>query len=368
MGYFLLLIALSIAGVAGYFSVYGLAHIFAAAFWSVIIMGGVLEVGKLVATSFLYRYWNDIGVLLRAYLFIAIVGLMAITSAGIFGYLSNAYQQDAVGIKDVAARIELLDTELSSLTAREIQINEDIGRIGSNYVSARQNLLKQYGPEKQKITARIAEIRAEKLELSSKQLEVEAHTGPIIYIAKAMGRGIDEAVIWMICLIIFVFDPLAVALTLAANIALEKKPRPAEEIVAPQTVPPQIQEIAIPVPPSTVEQYELPFDSPPRHDMDVPPGMQLVKSSDYESALMAVDELQSLESEITRKQDMIEQLADDNERLEQELFKLAEAYEKKESLVAQLREALKVLEQRAIPLSIEERAALHSRNQAASKT
>lgn len=225
-GSFLMFVAVTIAGVSAYFSVYGLAHIFAATFWSVVIMGGVLEVGKLVATSFLYRYWDALRWSLRIYLLSAILGLMAITSAGIFGYLSNAYQQDTVGVKDVVARIELLDTELSTLSARDQQINADIDRIGSNFVTARQNMMKQYAPEKSKITERIASIRSEKLDLSTKQLEVEAHTGPIIYIAKAMGKGIDEAVMWMICLIIFVFDPLAVALTIGANIALSTDRRP----------------------------------------------------------------------------------------------------------------------------------------------
>lgn len=135
-GAFLMFIAISIAGVAAYFSVYGLAHIFAGAFWSVVIMGGVLEIGKLVATSFVYRYWDVLKWTLRTYLLAAIAGLMILTSAGIFGYLSNSYQQDIVGVKDVGSRIELLDTELASLSDREKQINDDIGRIGSNFVTA----------------------------------------------------------------------------------------------------------------------------------------------------------------------------------------------------------------------------------------
>ena len=243
-GCFLMFVAVTIAGVSAYFSVYGLAHIFAATFWSVVIMGGVLEVGKLVATSFLYRYWDAIGWYLRTYLLVAILGLMAITSAGIFGYLSNAYQQDTVGVKDVVARIELLDTELASLSERDKQINLDIDRIGSNFVTARQNMMKQYGPEKTKITERIAKIRTEKLELSSKQLEVEAHTGPIIYIAKAMGKGIDEAVMWMIILIIVVFDPLAVALTIGANLVLSKRPNRRREGPRPAYLDPAIMDKA----------------------------------------------------------------------------------------------------------------------------
>ncbi len=352
MGYFLMFIAVSIASVAAYFSVYGLAHIFAATFWSVVIMGGILEVGKLVATSFLYRYWDHLKFALKSYLLVAIFGLMVLTSAGIFGYLSNAYQQDIVGVKDVQARIELLDTELASLTAREQQINEDIGRIGSNYVSARQNLIKQYAPEKEKITKRVADIRVEKLELSTKQLEVEAHTGPIIYIAKAMDRGVDDAVLWMICLIIFVFDPLAVALTIGANIALTADRKP------PLTTPPEVNTVYIQPP------------QPPTEPVD--DGTVRVDSDQYahlnESVIEAAETIQSLENDLSHKQDMIETLSSDNQRLEDELFALAAAFEKKDAMIGQLKEAIKVLELERQPLTIQERAALHAHNQVTSKT
>lgn len=209
--------AFLIAGVAAYFSVYGLAHIFAGSFTAAVIMGSVLEMGKLVATSFLYRSWNIISWWLRAYILVAIVGLMVLTSAGIFGYLSNAYQQDTNDLKIVETRVDLIDSELVALTTREQQINADIARVGDNFVSARQNLMKQYQNEQQTIRTRVAELRLEQLELKTRLIEVEAHTGPIIYIAKAMDRGVDDAVMWVILLVIVVFDPLAIALTIGAN-------------------------------------------------------------------------------------------------------------------------------------------------------
>lgn len=216
-GVLLMLTSLVIAGVAGWFSVYGLAHIYQGAFLSVVLMGGALEIGKLVATSYLYRYWEYTTWLLKTYLMIAILGLMLITSSGIFGYLSNAYQQDAVGIKDVTSRIELIDREYEELSKRELSIDAEVNAVDPKYVTARLKLMAQYKPEKEKLTKRRDEIRVQKLELSTKQLEVEAHTGPIIYIAKAMGKSVDTAVIWLSLLIIAVFDPLAVALTIAAN-------------------------------------------------------------------------------------------------------------------------------------------------------
>ena len=392
-GAFLMFIAISIAGVAAYFSVYGLAHIFAGAFWSVVIMGGVLEIGKLVATSFVYRYWDVLKWTLRTYLLAAIAGLMILTSAGIFGYLSNSYQQDIVGVKDVGSRIELLDTELASLSDREKQINDDIGRIGSNFVTARQNMMKQYGPEKDKLTKRIAEIRAERLELSTKQLEVEAHTGPIIYIAKAMNKGVDEAVMWMICLIIFVFDPLAVALTIGANIALTaKRPEPEKApVVQPDPDPQLLEELAKtrldlaavkderdalanrPDPEPIVQVKEVVVPA------EIPEGHQLVDAQHYNAlkqvAREAADDLDNLETELSQKQETVDLLVEDYQRLEDELFALLDMFEKKETQIAQLKDAIRATEeQQELPddvmplaLSAKERAALHQRNQVAAK-
>lgn len=268
-GFLLMLTALVIAGVAGYFSVYGLANIYQGAFLSVVLMGGALEIGKLIATSYLYRYWTTTSFVLKTYLMVAILGLMLITSSGIFGYLSSAYQQDAVGIKDVQARIELLDKEYSELSRRETEIDEDINRVGSNYVTARLNLMKQYAGEKKALTERRNVIRTEKLQLSSKQLEVEAHTGPIIYIAKAMGKTIDEAVIWMSLLIIAVFDPLAIALTIAANsVMLQSKVNTkVEPTVVEKVVEVPVEKIVEIIRPAQIPEGKVVVDEQEYHDL-----------------------------------------------------------------------------------------------------
>lgn len=253
-GVLLMLTSLVIAGVAGWFSVYGLAHIYQGAFLSVVLMGGALEIGKLVATSYLYRYWEYTTWLLKTYLMVAILGLMLITSSGIFGYLSNAYQQDAVGIKDVTSRIELIDREYEELSKRELSIDAEVNAVDPKYVTARLKLMAQYKPEKEKLTKRRDEIRVQKLELATKQLEVEAHTGPIIYIAKAMGKSVDTAVIWLSLLIIAVFDPLAVALTIAAN-AVFIRNKELKDAAAPPEEPTVVEKIV-----EVEKRVEVPVD------------------------------------------------------------------------------------------------------------
>jgi len=236
MGFILILIltTLGIAGVAAYFSIYGLAAIFSGIFWQVIAMGGVLEAGKLVAASYVYRYRDSISRKAKIYLISAIVVLMIITSGGIFGFLSMGYQQDTLPLKQQEQQISLLTSEQTELEVfkkerltRRKQIDSDIAALPNNYITGRQRLMKSYGPELDQLrkdielyTKQISEKTIKISELKQKKLISEVHTGPIIFIARAAKSDTDTAIKWMIILIMFAFDPLAVALTLAINHAL----------------------------------------------------------------------------------------------------------------------------------------------------
>lgn len=230
----LIFTVLAIAGSAAYFSIYGLAAIFSGIFIPVIIMGSSLEVGKLVAVSYLYRYWDKLTFLMKGYLFSAIFILMLITSAGIFGFLSMGYQQDVLPLQQKEQQIDLLEHEKKEIETlklerleRRKQIDKDIASLPNNFVTGRQRLMESYGPELNQIrdditqyTNRTREITLEIQQLKTQTLEQRAHTGPIIFIAQAFNVDIDQATKWIILLIIFVFDPLAVILTLGANIAV----------------------------------------------------------------------------------------------------------------------------------------------------
>lgn len=325
-GILLMLTSVVIAGVAGWFSVYGLAHIYQGAFLSVVLMGGALEIGKLVATSFLYRYWSHVTWLLKTYLIIAILGLMLITSSGIFGYLSNAYQQDAVGIKDVTSRIELIDHEYQELSKRELQIDSEINAVDPKYVTARLKLMNQYKAEKTQIADRRNAIRAEKLELSSKQLEVEAHTGPIIYIAKAMGKEVDTAVMWLSLLIIAVFDPLAVALTIAANAVFirNKELKAAEKPPEEPTIVEKIVEVerVVEVPVEVERVVEVPVEVERVVEkiveipQEVPDGWEVVQADVIEGYQQ---QTRQLHDHLLIQQQMYDELKTEKERLVKEL-------------------------------------------------
>ena len=240
--------ALLIAGAAAFFSVYGLAQVFAGAFISVVIMGVALEVGKLVAASFLYRYWTKISAALKAYLMVAVLVLMGITSMGISGYLTAAYQTDTVGLRDASSKLTSYTEELDRLLARKADMDRQISQLPADYVAVRQKLMKSFESEYATMNPRIEFLQGEKSKLQEQQIATEAKVGPIVFISRVLGSETDDAIFWLVILIVCVFDPLAVALTIAANIAIaERKSQKAQLITA------EPMAVATPVPTATVD-------------------------------------------------------------------------------------------------------------------
>ena len=192
----LILTTFAVAASAAYFSVYGLAHLFTGALIPVIIMGSALEAGKLVAASFLYRYSKVINKALKAYLSLAILILMVITSMGIFGFLTAAYQQDTLPLAEMQEKIALYEQEQTQLTERRNQIDKQIADVGPNYVRAKQRLVKEFADERKAIDARLAELTPELQQLKTQHVNVKAKVGPIMFIAEVMGKDPSTAVFW----------------------------------------------------------------------------------------------------------------------------------------------------------------------------
>ena len=216
--------ALLIAGSAAAFSVYGLAKLFSGAFLSVVIMAGSLELGKLVTASFLYRYWNVINYFQKVYMTIATLVLIFITSAGIFGYLSNAYQ-------GATLEFEKQSTELIAVEERIEQLEEDkeflkeelsvaISELPDNYITAKRNLREQYNPQIVRVNEEILDYKKTRADLEIQLVSTGVDVGPAIYLARTFGTDIDTVVKFFIFILIFVFDPLAVMLVIAYNQAL----------------------------------------------------------------------------------------------------------------------------------------------------
>jgi hypothetical protein len=242
--FFILLLGLStllVAGSAAYFSVLGIATLFSGSFYQVIVMAGALEFGKLMATSYLYRYWSNTVWWLKTYLIIAVLMLMGITSLGIFGYLSAAYQINSSKFAQIDSQIGLIDNQKLTLD-KEIEQNlkrvemlngiraEQEKRVqeAGNYKAPREQAyaaIEKANTEIQTLTERNQSLQTEKFKKDQEVLNLNGEIaqtkdiGTFRFVAQFINKPLDTVVIAFICLLICVFDPLAVSLVLAFNVA-----------------------------------------------------------------------------------------------------------------------------------------------------
>ena len=247
---FLILIsALSVSISAAFYSVFGLSKLFAGASTEVIIMASALEAAKLIAASLLYQYWEVINRLLKLYLISAVFILIVITSGGIYGFLSGAFQETNTQSQFLDKQVQILDAK----RARFIESKDDYKlRVGELTTALANPTMIQYVDKEsgQLVTttsSRVRKIKQDELleaktNLSAttdsialydvKILEMQIgnesarELGPLKYMAELTGKPMEQIVNWFMLLIIFVFDPLAIALVIAANMAFAQiKPK-----------------------------------------------------------------------------------------------------------------------------------------------
>ena len=248
--------ALSISATAAYYSVTGLSMLFAGASFAVLVMASSLEISKLVIASLLYQYWDKLNKILRTYLTIATIILILITSAGIYGFLSSAYQS-------VATQSEIVDKQIAALESKKVLYeetrdnlltdrksnNELKGALSKNsitqYTDKNGNLvirnnnaaiknIESTSKENEKLASKIDVVNDSIFSLENQILEVKVNSeasselGPLKYLSGLTGQPMDKIINWFLLIIIFVFDPLAISLVIAANFAFnqvsKKKP------------------------------------------------------------------------------------------------------------------------------------------------
>ncbi len=235
--------ALAISAVAAYYSIIGLIAIFSAAVIPIAVMGVVLELGKLVTASWLYHYWKRVPKLLKGYLISAVVVLMFITSMGIFGFLSKAHIEQttitsdkSIEIQSVVSAIERHKKDINraefslSLLDDALKKYTELGAVtkGLNARKDQEVERNELNKSIQSSTEQIATLTKTKFGLQKEQLQIESEVGPIRYIAELIyGESsqsvLEDAVRWVIIIIVFVFDPLAVLLLISANITLKEE-------------------------------------------------------------------------------------------------------------------------------------------------
>jgi len=225
--------SLLVAGVAAYFSVIGLATIFAGSFWPVVVMAGVLEIGKLVTAGFLHLRWSDINRLMRYYLMTSVVVLMLITSLGIFGFLAKANIEQTLQGDSYSLELSIIDKRLEAKEKELGRFEERLANLDfiidtarpedRNYIDRRQRDERaQIAVDIDLVVADIVELNEEKMPIQREQLVQEGEIGPIKYVAEMLyGEDVakdklDNAARILIFFIIFAFDPLAVLLLVAS--------------------------------------------------------------------------------------------------------------------------------------------------------
>lgn len=248
----MLFLALIVAGCAGYFSVWGLSQLFAGASTAVIIMATGLEIAKIITTTALHKYWKKIATGLKTYLTISVVVLMLITSAGIYGFLSNAFQKTANKLEIQNGQVNVLESKITIFSNNiannqkiidqknkridqltQLRTNQETRLDGAtsnrNKTNARIDI-QDANNEIQKLSKdiddininntsfndSIAKYNTKVLELSANS-EISGEVGPLKYISELTGVEMAKVVNFLILLLIFVFDPLAVALVLMTN-------------------------------------------------------------------------------------------------------------------------------------------------------
>ena len=301
--------ALSVSASAAFYSVSGLSKLFAGATFEVIIMAGSLEVAKLITASLLYQYWDTINKTLRAYLSVATIILVLITSMGIYGFLSAAYQETYQKLSINENRIEFLDQKrefyqqdvtrydrelarisnnistLSNAKATGIQVRDTTSTTGfRNTISTTELRLAQGRIEVEEINRNNVQARREiaadslqKYQLEILDLEnnteIAGELGPLQYLSGLTGTPMDRIINWLLLVIIFVFDPLAISLVVAANFAFAKAfPQKEEEIDdyesfnplpsdAEAELLPSIEDINVNEPEEVLTEEDIPFSN-----------------------------------------------------------------------------------------------------------
>jgi hypothetical protein len=238
--------ALIISVSAAYYSILGLTAIFAAAFWPIVILGSSLEVGKIVSTLWLHKYWDRAEVQYKVYLCSAVAILMLLTSMGVFGFLSKAHSDQSMVSGDVIAKISIYDEKIKTerdnieaarraLQQMDSQVDARLSR-GDSEQSAERSVQIRRSQARERATLqkeivdaqnKISKLNEERAPVAAEVRKVEAEVGPIKYIAALIygdnpeANVLEKSVRWVIILIVIVFDPLALTLLLAATKSIE---------------------------------------------------------------------------------------------------------------------------------------------------
>jgi hypothetical protein len=257
--------ALSVSASAAFYSVSGLSKLFAGASLAVTIMASSLEISKLVTASLLYRYWDKLNKILRVYLTVATIVLVLITSMGIYGFLSSAYQETAnkdgivtQQVESLTSKKKLYESTRDNILKEKQSLIELKGTLskgsttqftdkkGNLVVKSNNSSIKQMesaSKTDENLTSKLDATNDSIFSLETQILEVKTNggaaseLGPLKYLSGLTGVSMDRIINWLLLIIVFVFDPLAISLVIAANFAFSQLKNQYKENIYGEIVP-----------------------------------------------------------------------------------------------------------------------------------
>jgi len=219
----LVIAAVSVSTLGAYFSIVGIGALFSGALFAVWLMAGALEFAKFILAAYLHQTWGELNKIYRSYLAFAVVVLSLITSIGVFGFLSDAYQSASTVLE--AENIKLADIQKSKKMhlAEIARLNRSVDEIPATRISRRLRARAEVEPLIRELNAKIQQGEKAATAAELRVLDVKKKVGPLIYIAKSFNTDIDSVVKYLILIFVSVFDPLAICLVIASTHAIESR-------------------------------------------------------------------------------------------------------------------------------------------------
>jgi hypothetical protein len=210
----------SVSMLGAYFSIKGLGALFSGAMFAVWLMAGSLELSKFVLAAYLHRQWKRMNSIYKSYLVSSVVILSLITSMGIFGFLSEAYQSASAILESENIKMQSLQVQVTGAQNEINRLNRSIDEIPANRVTKRIQARKEVEPTISEKTKQIEQLNIQISQAQMTMLEAKKKVGPLIYISKAFNLDIDVVVKYLILIFVLVFDPLAICLVIAISESL----------------------------------------------------------------------------------------------------------------------------------------------------
>lgn len=219
----LIISAICVSSLGAYFSIIGIGSLFSGAMVAVWLMAGSLELSKFVLAAYIHQRWNEMAKTFKYYLTFAIVVLSCITSMGIFGFLSDAYQSASSAINAEQIRVDTIKNQQKMTQAEIDRLTKAIDEVPDARISRKMKLRAELEPTISQLTKKMADLEQSLSDKSVAMIDIQKKVGPLMYISRSFNVNIDTVVKYLILVFVMVFDPLAICLVIATTQALTSR-------------------------------------------------------------------------------------------------------------------------------------------------